>query len=899
MTTIGLPVPLTNFVGRGVELREVQGLLGERRLVSLIGPGGVGKTRLAVQLAAIMAADFGDGIWFVELAPLTAPDSVVLAVTRALGLPDQPGRSAIDTIERFIAGRRVLVVLDNCEHLLDGCGAVIATLLGACASLTVLTTSREPIGVSGESMWRVEPLPVADEAVELFCDRARLASPAFDVSGDRAGAVAEICQQLDGMPLAIELAAARVRVLSVTEIRDGVHDCFSLLAGRSRTSVRRHQTLSACMDWSHALLTEPEQVTFRRLGVFVGGFDLAAADAVDRTDGTSGLETLDRLALLVDKSLVCAETSSGRTRYHLLETMRQYALDKLAQSGEADGIRIRHRDHYLALARQLDESAHAADERFIGQVEIDIDNLRAAFDWSRHNSEAGVALEIASSLEPFWLKRGRHRDGLTWFDAILDEDALGRDEVPPATWAAAVATRSAVARWISAPGSLRQAEHALSIARRLDDPALTARVLAACGNLSIYRLEQAEPYFAEAIDVAQASGDWWRRCQIRAFQGYLYNAIGDPTTARAASEDGRDIAAAHGDGFYFRACSIWLGIALMVQGHLTETAALQSITAEAGAHGEMALYALGLLIYGQSLAYQGKAVEAHDVTESAFAAVATMGGYYEDAIYTLQATTALAAGDPIAARDAAEAAWRCTVPERKAFIRGLNPMAEALLACGNLDAAHQWADDTAATTSGWQRAVALTGRARVAIARGDHHDAERDAHDALTVASGVGAYLRVFDAVECLAEVAAAADRHRDAARLLGAADAIRSRHSEGRFRIYQDGHQMLTSSCQDALGSSAFHEAWGEGAALSTAETIAYVKRGRGERRRPSTGWGALTPMERNVIELASEGLSNRAIAERLFISPRTVQTHLAHVYAKLGIASRVQLAQEASRHR
>jgi hypothetical protein len=261
-----LPVQLTSFIGRQAQIIEVREALGSNRLVTLTGAGGAGKTRLAIQAAS----EFGDNVRYVDLAPITDPDLVSVAVIGALGLLDQPARSPTDTIIRHLRERQLLLVLDNCEHLLDACAALILTILDGCPGVTMLTTSREPIGIAGEVTWRVPSLSLADEAIELFTDRARLARPDFAITDANAGAVAEICRRLDGMPLAIELAAARTRALSIAEILDSLHDRFRLLTGGSRTAVRRQQTLRASVDWSHALLTEPERLLFRRLAVFMG-----------------------------------------------------------------------------------------------------------------------------------------------------------------------------------------------------------------------------------------------------------------------------------------------------------------------------------------------------------------------------------------------------------------------------------------------------------------------------------------------------------------------------------------------------------------------------------------------------------------------------------------------------
>ena len=352
-----LPVQLTNFVGREAELARVRELLAEHRLVTLTGAGGVGKTRLAVQVAAQLDGEFADGVWYVDLAPITDSGVVPIAVARAFELPDQPGHSTMDTITRFVADRQML----------DASAALIVALVGVAENLTLLATSREPIGVAGELGWRVPSLPLADEAVDLFEDRARHARPDFVVTDD-AATVAEICRRLDGLPLAIELAAARVRALSLTEILDSLHDRFRLLTGGARTAVCRQQTLRASVDWSHALLTEPERVLFRRLAAFLGGFDLDAAQAVAGGRDVERYQVLDQLSLLVDKSLVVADDTGGRTRYRLLETVRQYALEKLGESGEADAVRSCHRDHYTAIAALLDAPAGGNYERRLEQA---------------------------------------------------------------------------------------------------------------------------------------------------------------------------------------------------------------------------------------------------------------------------------------------------------------------------------------------------------------------------------------------------------------------------------------------------------------------------------------------------------------------------------------------------
>jgi predicted ATPase/DNA-binding CsgD family transcriptional regulator len=895
-----LPVQLTSFVGRDAEGTQVRQLLADNRLVSLTGAGGVGKTRLAVQIAAQMAGGFGGGVWYVDLAPITDPDLVPVTVARALGLPDQPGRSTMDTLLRFVRDRQMLVVLDNCEHLLDACAELVVALLGGGPGLTLLATSREPIGVTGEATWRVPSLSVADEAIELFGDRARLAQTDFTVTNDNAATVAEICRRLDGVPLAIELAAARVRALSLAEMLEGLHDRFRLLTGGARTAVRRQQTLRASVDWSHALLTEPERVLFRRLAVFLSGFDLDAAQAVAGGGDVERYQVLDLLSLLVDKSLVVAENRGGRTRYRLLETVRQYALEKLAESGEADAIRTRHRDHYTGLAGLLDAPAGSDYEQRIEQAEMEIDNLRAAFGWSRENSDVELALALASSLQPLWLARGRLREGLAGFDAVLTDEVARDAGVAAAVRARALADRAVLATMMAAADCLEQAQQALAIARDIDDPALLVRALIACGHIAAYtNPEVARACFTEATELARAVGDRWRLSQILAWQADAAILAGDPIAVRAAGEEGRDLAEAIGDRFDSRRCRWCLGAAQAFQGDLVGVAAqFGELAAEAQAAHDGLSESGSLAMQSAALAFQGETGAAQAAADAAVEVSAELGGSAAGLAYWGLANAALAAGDVAMAQDSTEAAGQHmrVLPPHAAAQRTYD--AQAALVGGDLAAARRWADDAVSTTTGWYSAMALTTRARVAIAQGEPEQAEHDAHDALARAAEVEAYLFIPDILEFLGTLAVDAGSHREAARLFGAAHGIRQRTGAVRFKVWDAGYEATVAALRDALGGQDFDAAWAEGAALSTDEAIAYAQRGRGERKRPASGWASLTPAERDVVRLVREGLGNKDIAIRLFVSPRTVQTHLTHVYTKLGLTSRVQLVQEVARH-
>src|SRR6516162_9909080 len=690
-----LPVQLTSFVGRGAQMTDLEKLLVDNRLVTLTGAGGAGKTRLGVEIAARIAAEFRDGVRYVDLAPITDPGLVPVTVARALGLPDQPGRSTMDTMLRFVRDRQMLMVLDNCEHLLDATAELIVALVGGAPGLTLLATSREPIGVTGEATWRVPSLSLADEAIELFTDRARLAQTGFIITDANAAAVGEICRRLDGMPLAIELAAARVRALSLADILEGLRDRFRLLTGGSRGAVRRQQTLRASVDWSHALLTEPERVLFRRLAVFLGGFDLQAAQAVAGHDEVERFQVLDLLTLLVDKSLVVAEHTGGATRYRLLETVRQYALEKLGESGEADAVRARHRDYYTSLAAQRDAPADRDYEQLIERAETEIDNLRAAFGWSREHSDVELALALASSLQPLWQARGRLREGLVWFDAALADLDAQHPGVAPAVRARALADRAGLAIRMGAADSLDQAQEALAIAREVNDSALLARALTARGYIAAFltRFEPARAYFAEAIGLARALDDRWRLGQILAHQAMAASVAGDPIATRAAAEEGRDLAEAIGDRFASRYCRWCLGVAQGYLGDLVGAAAqFAELVAEAQAAHDGVLKNASLAYHSVTLACQGHAAAARAAADAAIEAAAELGGLYAGTGYAALAIAALAAGDAATLRDATQAMPHLSALAQTAAIqRELS--AQAALAGGDLLAARRGADE--------------------------------------------------------------------------------------------------------------------------------------------------------------------------------------------------------------
>ena len=429
-----LPVHLTSFIGRENEIKEVKQELEEHRLVTLTGSGGTGKTRLSLQVAAEVIEKFDHGIWFVELAPLTDPDLIPQTILSVIGIREQEGKTPLDLLKEYLSEKRTLIVLDNCEHVISASARVVDSLLRAAPRIKVLASSREALGVRGELSYPVPSLSLPDikhlpaieqfsqyEAVRLFIDRALLVNPRFEVDKDNAPYIAQICHRLDGIPLAIELAAARVKVLSVDQISKRLDDRFRLLTGGARTALPRQQTLRALIDWSYNILEENERLLLRRLSVFAGGWTLEAAEEVCEGDEIESFDVLDLLSQLVNKSLVVVtdKSKSGETRYRMLETIRQYAREKLAETGGGESIRDKHLAYFVKLTEQAKPEIHRSNQVFwLNKLDDDLDNLRVSLEHSSSgDGEAG--LRITTNIVRFWFLRSTVNELKNWLEQLL------------------------------------------------------------------------------------------------------------------------------------------------------------------------------------------------------------------------------------------------------------------------------------------------------------------------------------------------------------------------------------------------------------------------------------------------------------------------------------------------
>lgn len=432
-----LPVQLTSFIGREKEIGEVKHLLNKERMVTITGTGGIGKTRLSLQTATEVLEDFNHGVWLVELAPLSDPTLVLQTVTDTLGVREQQSLPLQDTLIDYLREKNLLLILDNCEHLVDACALLVDALLHTCPGLKILASSREALGIAGEVPFHLASLSIPDtnllslsqmllefEAVRLFLERSATVSPSFTLSDENASAIAQVCKRLDGIPLAIELAAARTRVMSVEQILVRLDDRFRLLTGGSRTALPRQQTLHALVEWSHDLLSEPEQRVFRCLSVFAGGWTLEAAESVCAGRGISSNDILDLLTHLVDKSLVLAEPADGGTRFGMLETIRQYAHQKLQASGEEENLNHRHIDFYFQLVKESQKGLTGPDpSTWLKRLDSDKDNLYAALTWGIQEADGNgdVVQEMSGGLWMWWNMRGNLSEGRLWLEKTLNK----------------------------------------------------------------------------------------------------------------------------------------------------------------------------------------------------------------------------------------------------------------------------------------------------------------------------------------------------------------------------------------------------------------------------------------------------------------------------------------------
>jgi len=861
-----LPRELTSFIGRKREIDEVRRLLGTARLLTLTGSGGVGKTRLGLRVAGELVEAYPDGVWLVELAAIGDPTLVPQATASALGAREQPGRSLQDTLIDVLRPRTCLLLLDNCEHLVAACAALADGLLRACPGLVLLATSREPLGIAGETVWRVPPLTLPGamrddvltdgpaaltqfEAIRLFEERGRAALPAFRLTDQNAPAVVLICQRLDGIPLAVELAAARVRGLAPEHLAARLVDRFRLLTGGSRTALPRHQTLRAAVDWSYELLSEPERVLFRRLSVFAGGWTLDAAEEVCSGEEIEPEDVLGLLLQLVDRSLVLAEeqpADAGRVtgvRYRLLETLRQYGAEKLRDAGDEQAVRARHLAWGLELAEEAGSSLRWQGGTDQGKrLDAEHDNVRAALGWSLMTETSDDARfggqRLAGLLWRFWFMRGHLSEGRRWLDASLAVD-MQDTEAHRRTRAIALVGAGMLAGLLYDHGraDVLNAE-ALTLARPTDPPQVAGLAMTMLGVAAEARGEadRATELYEQALALTRDVPRAWLTGWVLGHLGRMATAHGDYETATALLEESLAQLQKAGD----RQGACW------------------------------------------SFQYLGRIAERRGDLDRA----------------TLFFEAALAAAQDVG--------------DRMGIARSLGSLGRAARLQGDFAQAVEWLEESLRLSRNigdrWGAALALGNLGRVALAQRDHQRAAALFEESLVLSQSLtGSGRRVVYSLYHLGVVASELGQLERAGRLLGAAAVLQEAGGRAVSPLDLAERERQIAIVREVLGDERFAEVWADGQAMSLEQAIEYALAAppfegtlsvASARPTPEGLASPLSAREEEVAVLLARGLSNRQIAEELVISSRTASTHVSHILNKLGLSNRSQIAAWAIEH-
>jgi predicted ATPase/DNA-binding SARP family transcriptional activator len=839
-----LPVQLTSFVGRDREITDVKERLMSVRLVTLTGPGGVGKTRLALEVGARVLEAFPDGVWFADLSSLTDAALIPQVVASVFGVHELSGGSLTAALTQYLSNKHCLLILDNCEHLAEACAALAQELLRRCPRVRLLATSRETLGLPGEATYRVPSLSLPDprqapdpgallqyEAIRLFVDRAALSQPAFVVTEDNAATLVQICRHLDGIPLAIELAAARVRALSVEAIAAHLGDRFRLLAGGTRTALARHQTLRAAMDWSYDLLGGPERALLRGLSVFAGGLTLEAAQAVGAPDAADALGVLDVLTALVDKSLVTVDQHAHDVRYRLLETIRQYGREKLVAAGEADAAAQRHREFFHALATRAEpELTRAGQMTWLDRLEAEHDNLRAALEWSLTQPD-DTALRLAATLAPYWHARGYLSEGREWLDRAWAQSGEG-------TPAAALRLRAlvAMARLAFAQDDFaatkRFLDEAVPMARAAGDRQALALGLGWLGHATWHVGDRADglKLCDEALALARTLEDAWTIAVVHTEVATVAVHEGDHRRAAPLIEESLARFRSIGDASGVAWGLYQLGSVALTQSDLPRAAALieesltlqrrlgrkPSIAASLGRLGRIALmrgeYDRAIILLEEGVAL------AHDL------------GKKEDGAYrnVLIGLAALARGDFARAAALFEDSRALQTEFGSKFDNFDAGTALGMLTRyrGDYNRARRLLEERAAPFRRFKGLDEMTDPVLhlglVALAQGDNTEAALLLRESLKRWVVRGSTLGMAPVLEGLARVGLAVGDADRAARVLGAADALREAVGTPRWPIDEPLHAREIATLRSSLGEDAFAAAWTAGRATTWQEAAA-----------------------------------------------------------------------------
>ena len=904
-----LPPRRSSFVGRTADLEAIAARLGRYAVVTLTGAGGVGKTALAVEAAwTEVSAGRVELACYVDLVPCRSDEQVIAALVEGVGIRGAGAAAGLDAVSEAVSGRRSLLVLDNCEHVLESARRACDQLATRAADLRVLVTSRIPLDVEPECVWRVQPMavpgedgyPVATDAVTLFFARAAMAGMTLQPGPGELALAGGICRKAGGLPLALELVANRLRVASLTELAEGL--ATSGWPARSAGS-GRHDSLDACLTWSHALLPADAGVVFRRLSVFPGSFDLAAAQEVAGTRPVGDGQVGALVEQLVTASLLEADTSGARTRFRFHEPVRQYAAACLADAGEEDLARWRHARVFLARAEAIELMLFAPQaEKYCDLLESDRPDHDAALGWFLSCGAAGEAQRLAAALYFFWYTRGWFVTGLRWLRTALAAEAPVEPLVKLRTEVGLAQLAFIAGDYLA---SFAAIESALPAARLLGDDVVLARCLATAGYVWwLLDPERSAALFEEGLGAAHRCGDDWTRSTGLAGLGWARYFAGRFDAATGPLQDAIELTARSGRRQQFAMAVLGRAAVELWRGQLTTAeASAQQALGVLRAIGDATWTSAALAIVAEIERARGRLEAAGQHAGEGI----EVAGRANSAINVMIATghlgrILLARGDPGAAPHLEQAVQLARAfAVRPLLAWWLDSLGELAELEGRYGDAQSWYEQAAAHAAecGLAADAARTRHhmGRLAWLRGDRASAANSCHEALAGQLEAGDRLGLTETLETLGGLLTEEGRAGRGLPLLAAAATARDGLGFPWRPMEADRIAGWAAAGREHPGEQA-QPAWERGTGLSIEEAAVMARRGRGPRRRPAFGWPSLTPAERNVADLVAGGLSNPEIAVRLGIRAGTVKDHVSSALRKLGVRTRAELAAAVSSH-
>lgn len=898
-TQTNLPLELSSLVGRDDELSALRQNLGAQRLVTLSGPGGTGKTRIAKKVARSLTEDFKHGVWFIDLTGVFRDSGVAGAVSRVLGVLEEEQTALCETIARQLAGQNILLVLDNCEQVLAGCAELAKKILSNAPDVRVLATSREPLHISGEFVRQVPPLSVED-GTALFQERARQAGAGITKNFGSGETVREIVERLDGVPLAIELAAARTSMMGPDQILAGLDNRFDLLTGGARDALDHHKSLRASVSWSYDLMTPAEQTLARRLCV-LRGFTLDTAIAIGTDVVPADNTVLDLLQRLVDMSIVQLDRSGKEPRFRFLESVREFYLGKLSEAGESDTVRAAHLAHFVDFSEYRAHLLILGDgPELMAQIQTEFDNLEDALVFAESRDDPSLLLRLLTALTGYYEIWGQYQHGMRWYDIALACPNAPDLMTARALWGASHVCAYGGRMDLAFPRAMR----ALEMAQELGDVWTEARALDMIGFAQSVS-DPAEGYksLSRCIELGGEIQDSWAETHGIKMITAVYLFSHEIAGGSVSVENLLAIADKH-DSRYLRAWGNAVkGYFSRDGGDLDAAEVALSISIENARYvGDHATGGFAIAWSATLKADRGLVDEARQEMMATMQTATVTGTFLAvpETMFQLSMIE-VAAGKPQVALDMigdhVEGLKSTGIPVWAAQLAIAS--AAALIALQQFEEAKSLLDDaaemSASLTSQFLNGLISFLRGRLALAQGDTGAAEAQLHEALEIQRDAGLLPGLLRTMESISDILIVKEKHEDAARILAFIDQTRGEIRLMRGDAEKADYQSLIGRLNVALGEGPHVELRSSAAEADLEEIIGLISRMRGKRARPLMGWDSLTPTERRVVALATEGLSNPEIAERMFIARGTVKVHLSHIYEKLDVKSRTQLAAKA----